>query len=181
MKYYNHASSFTWDSFVYSCLYHIIINSTPFLSSNYPSLNHKLYGKPNHKPFSKFLLKIFIKTWSFPRSVTAEHWPYLTSGWCASIPGPSVCEHQWLLHSTVEEEIDGMGQCLSVASLCGSLSSISLSPDRSWCKLCKPAAFLFLCFFAHSCYSFVFSLYSVVRTNDSLQLSHPRPRELRRW
>lgn len=97
--------------------------------------------------FSQFLLKIVIKTQSFPHLVTAEHWPSLTSGWARS-RGASVCDHQWSLPSTMEEEVGGWGSfCLLAASLL-TLCPISLSTDCLWISWVYLAAFLFLCCFS---------------------------------
>lgn len=74
IKYYYYASQLTWDSFVYVRLCYVIINGTVFPSPEYSSFNDKLYKYPNHKLFSQFLLKIIIKTQSFPHFVAAVSW-----------------------------------------------------------------------------------------------------------
>ena len=131
--------------------------------------------------FPQFLLQILIKTWRYPHFVIAEHWPYLTCGWGASISGASVCEHQWTLHSTGEEEIEAWGDfCLSAASLCRLPSPTLLHPECSCISRATWLLSYFCAFFAHSYCSFLFLIYCVIRVKAFFHPSHTKPRKVRR-
>ena len=73
---------------------------------------------------------------------------------------------------------------ISLQLLCRPLSPIALFSGSAWISRVSWETWLLSCFsasFAHSCCSFLFPLYSIVRAKGSLQLSLPKGVEKGDW
>ena len=163
-----------------------LVEALPFALLKCPSWNDRLCAYLYRKPLPQFLLKMFMETLSFPCLVTAGWCPCWSSICMGSWHHRGIC--MWISMITLGYRGGRFGRpgavSISLQLLCRPLSPIALFSGSAWISRVSWETWLLSCFsasFAHSCCSFLFPLYCIVRAKGSLQLSLPKGVEKGDW